>query len=184
MGQQSRHSEGRCKLRALLDGGAAHVPGSFLIVGFRAVAFHHARKLTSAEWCREVTRGKLATAAQSLSPVRRAGPWTVLCDNEAFCTPLRLWLRRASVHGECLRLPQTSTRLRSSGRGYAVEFASRIARTSEGGALQSARCPCFKARVLAILASKEAQHVAARIAAGFRTTCKEVVAKKRGMARG
>ncbi|CAE7842799.1 unnamed protein product, partial [Symbiodinium necroappetens] len=52
--------------------------------GFALVTFHHARKLTSAEWCREVRRGKLAKAIQSLSPVRPAGPWTVLCDNEAF----------------------------------------------------------------------------------------------------
>ena len=42
----------------------------------------------------------------------------------------------------------------------------------------------FKARLRSMLASKRAQRVAARIAAGFRTTCREVVAKQGGMARG
>ena len=42
----------------------------------------------------------------------------------------------------------------------------------------------FKARVRSMLTSKQAQRVAARIAAGFTTTSKEVVAKQGGMARG
>ena len=42
--------------------------------GFVLVTFHHTRKLTSAEWCREATRGSLAKAIQSLSAVRRARP--------------------------------------------------------------------------------------------------------------
>ena len=42
----------------------------------------------------------------------------------------------------------------------------------------------FKARVRAVLASERAQTVASNIVASFRKTCKEVIAKKGGMARG
>ena len=41
----------------------------------------------------------------------------------------------------------------------------------------------FKARARAIISSRRAQTVAARIAGGFKKTCKEVIAKKGGMAR-
>ncbi len=52
--------------------------------GFAPVVFHKTKKLTVAEWQKVVASGKLARAIKSLKPVKRRGPWPVLCDNESF----------------------------------------------------------------------------------------------------
>jgi transposase len=52
--------------------------------GFSIVLIHDRRKLTAEEWAEAVEAGKLQSAIQRLNPARRNGPWTVLCDNEAF----------------------------------------------------------------------------------------------------
>ena len=52
--------------------------------GFATVVFHSRKKLTKAEWIRVLQAGKVASAIKSLRPVKKDGPWHVLCDNEAF----------------------------------------------------------------------------------------------------
>ena len=154
--------------------------------GFALVTFHHARKLTSAAWCREVRRGKLAKAIQSLSPVRPAGPWTVLCDNEAFLHTAASKRAMAAAGVRAWRVPASSPDLNPVEKMWA--WLRRRIRVKDCEDLRRRRPPigkmAFKARLRSMLASKQAQHVAARIAAGFRATCKEVVSKQGGMARG
>ena len=108
-------------------------------VALALVTFHHAPKLTSADWCFGVRLGKLAEAIRSFSAVRHAGPWTVLCNNEAFCTAAsKRAMTAAGVHA--WRVPASPPDLNPVEKMcYGAEFAPRIARISERGALQSAR---------------------------------------------
>ena len=84
------------------------------------------------------------------------------------------------------RVPASSPDLNPVEKMWA--WLRRRIRTKDCEDLRRRRPPigkmAFKARVRSILASKRAQRVAARNAAGFKTTCKEVVAKHGGMARG
>jgi len=52
--------------------------------GFAVVAFHRAKKIGSTEWVHAVRAGKLTKAIKKVHPVRKRGPWRVLCDNEGF----------------------------------------------------------------------------------------------------
>ena len=146
--------------------------------GFALVAFHCARKFTSGEWCREVRRGKLAKAIQSLEPIKREGPWTVLRDNESFLhtAASKRAMREAGI--VTWRVPASSPDLNPVEKMWAW-----LRRKKDCEDLRRRRPPigrtAFKARVRSMLSSKQAQSVAARIAAGFRATCKEVAAKKR-----
>ena len=154
--------------------------------GFAVVAFHKARKFTTAEWCREVRRDKLRKAIRSLNPVKRNGPWTVLCDNEAFLHTPRSRRAMMDVGVRIWRMPASSPDLNPVEKMWA--WLRRKIRAKDAEDLRKRRLPigrtAFKARVRSILASRGAQDVAARIAAGFRNTCKEVVAKHGSMARG
>ena len=139
-----------------------------------------------AEWCREVRRGKLAKAVQSISPKRRAGLWTVLCDNEAFLHLAASQQVMTAAGVRAWRVPASSPDNNPVEKMWA--WLQRRIRAKDCDDLRRRRNPigkmAFKARVRSMLPSKQAQRVAACIAAGFRTTCKEVVAKQGGMARG
>ncbi|CAE7263888.1 unnamed protein product, partial [Symbiodinium natans] len=148
-------------------------------------AFHKARKFTAEEWCRVVQTGKLQAAITALQPVRRHGPWKVLCDNEAF---LHTAASRHAMAAENITLwpvPASSPDLNPVEKFWA--WLRRRLRHLDREDLRRKRPPigmlAFKARVRAVLASQRAQRVASHIAAGFKKTCKEVVAKKGGMAR-
>ena len=53
--------------------------------GFAPVLWHLSSKKTNTEdWCKAVRDGRLTQALRSLNPRRKTGPWTVLCDGEAF----------------------------------------------------------------------------------------------------
>ena len=52
--------------------------------GFAPILFHKTKKVNQGEWARAVEKGKLSDAIKSLNPVKLDGPWTVICDNEAF----------------------------------------------------------------------------------------------------
>ena len=153
--------------------------------GFALVAFHRARKFTSGEWCYEVRCGKLMKTIQFFLPIKRQGPWTLLCDNESFLhtATSKPATREAGVL--TWRVPASSPDLNPVEKMWA--WLPRKIRAKDCQDLRRRRPPigrtAFKARVRSMLSCKQAQSVAARIAAGFRTTCKEGVAKKGGMAR-
>ena len=153
--------------------------------GFRAVAFHKSRKFTAAEWCRVVQRGRLTAAIQALQPVKPDGPWKVLCDNESFLHTGSSTRTMAAEGITVWPVPASSPDLNPVEKFWAW-LRKRIHHLDRED-LRQKRPPigmlAFKARVRAILSSRRAQTVAARIAAGLKKTCKEVIAKKGGMAR-
>ena len=154
--------------------------------GFAIVTFHQKRKFTTEEWCRTVRSGKLKKAIEALKPVQPAGPWHVLCDNESFLHTSRSVRATQAAGVRIWRMPASSPDLNPVEKMWA--WLRRKIRALDCEDLRKKRPPigntAFKARVRNILASKTAQTVAARIAVGFRKTCKEVVAKKGGMSRG
>ena len=63
---------------------AIPVWGGLSAGGFEIVAQHPRKKLNTEDWVKEVEKGSLTGAIKKLGPVRKRGPWTVLCDNESF----------------------------------------------------------------------------------------------------
>ena len=194
-----RHTCGSSQVRVLAWTMAGHDPYPFQIPadrivplwvglsegGFAIVTFHRKRKFTTSEWCRTVG-SKLKKAIEAVKPVQRAGPWHVLCDNESFLHT-RPSVRATQAAGvKIWRMPASSPDLNPVEKMWA--WLRRKIRALDCEDLRKKRPPigktAFKARVRGILASKQAQTVAGRIATGFRKTCKEVVAKKEGMSRG
>ena len=153
--------------------------------GFAVVTCHTARKLSAAEWCRIVRAGHLKRAIQALRPSKKHGPWKVLCDNEKF---LHTAASRSAMAAEGIsawRMPASSPDLNPVEKMWG--WLRRRIRQKDREDLRKRRPPigkvAFRARIRAILASKTAQDVAARIAGGFRKTCRDVVARKGGMAK-
>jgi hypothetical protein len=52
--------------------------------GFAPIVWHGKHKLDDEEWVEAVECGEFAGAVKALKPVKRRGPWYVLCDNESF----------------------------------------------------------------------------------------------------
>ena len=52
--------------------------------GFAPVHWHAHKKLAQDEWAKAVREGKVTKALRFLNPAKKAGPWTILCDNESF----------------------------------------------------------------------------------------------------
>ena len=59
--------------------------GGISAEGFAPVLWHLSSKKTNTEdWSQAVRGGQLTQALRSLNPWRKTGPWTILCDGEAF----------------------------------------------------------------------------------------------------
>ncbi|CAE7600419.1 unnamed protein product [Symbiodinium sp. CCMP2592] len=144
--------------------------------GFAVVTFHASRKLATTAWCGLVRAGRLRRAIQALDLVTKHGPWKVLCDNENAMAAegLSAW-----------RVPPSSPDLNPVEKMWA--WLRRRIRQKDREDLRKRRPPpgkaAFKLRIRNMLASKTAQDVAARIAGSFRKTCRDVVARKGGMAK-
>ena len=52
--------------------------------GFAPVLWHPHKKTNKVEWSQAVRDGKVTEALRFLNPRKRTGPWTILCDGEAF----------------------------------------------------------------------------------------------------
>ena len=52
--------------------------------GFAIVTFHKTKKLQVDEWITALRSGGVKKAIQSLKPIKKTGPWHILCDNEGF----------------------------------------------------------------------------------------------------
>lgn len=147
--------------------------------GFAAVTFHQKRKLSQGEWVRALKAGKLVSAIKKLQPLKPNGPWYVLCDNEAFLGAATCCdeYRKSKVH--LWRVPPRSPDLNPVERFWAY-LRKRLRRLDLRDALN--RRPClgrsaYIARVRQVLLSAHAQNAARHIAAGYLTTCREVVRK-------
>ena len=154
--------------------------------GFSIVLFHQSKKVSTPDWVKAVGTGKLSKAITSLSPVKPAGPWWVLCDNEKFLTakPTQKAYRDAGVN--LWQIPPRSPDLRP-----VEKFGSWLRRKLRALDLKDvvAKRPvlgkmAYKGRVRSVCSSQQAQRVAKACARGLRRVCQEVVRNKGAATRG
>ena len=60
--------------------------GGISEAGAAEILFHQTKKCSVDEWVAAVKHGHMMPALRRLNPGRRAGPRTILCDNEHFLT--------------------------------------------------------------------------------------------------
>jgi len=153
--------------------------------GFAIVLIHPKKKVTAEEWAKAVRAGKLTDAIRSLRPVKRSGPWTVLCDNESF---LRAPLSRAAHakrHVSLWGVPPASPDLNPVEKMWS--WLRRRLRSLDLDDLRKRRRPLGKmayiARVRSVSRSQKAQRVGSNCAKSLRKTCLEVIRKGGAAAR-
>ena len=144
------------------------------------VTYHKNKKLTTGEWVRAVRSGKLSRAIVRLGPVRKRGPWVVLCDNESFLTTPASMSAYAGKRISLWQVPPKSPDLNPVEKFW--EWLRRELRRLDLGDLREGRPPLTKAlyrqRVRNLCQTHRAQRAAGAFAKSLRAICKEVVAKR------
>ena len=142
--------------------------------------FHKRKKLTVSEWSKAVASGKLATAIKALRPVKRKGPWFVLCDNESFFRAKEVSQAHKASRVTLWKIPAKSLDLNPVERVWAWLRKTLRARDLKDAVLKKKVLSkaAYRARVRQVLRTKKAQGVAAACAKGLRKVCLEVVRKK------
>jgi transposase len=145
--------------------------------GFSIVLIHDRRKLTAEEWAEAVEAGKLQSAIQRLNPARRNGPWTVLCDNEAFLRAPASAAAHRESNVSLLKIPKKSPDLNPVELFWSWLRRALVLRDLED--LKQGRPTlgktAFKARVRAVGSSVRARRVASACVNNLRKVCQEVV---------
>ena len=146
--------------------------------GFACIVFHGQKKVTTEEWIAVVEKGQLTKAIRQLKPVKKNGPWQVLCDNETFLDAsssahakvgVKLWhVPAKSPDLNPVEKVWSSLRrhLRKMDLADAVAQKPHLSKTA------------YVARVKRVLKTKNMQHIAAKCAGGLRKVCREVIAKR------
>ena len=150
------------------------------------MVFHKTKKLTVAEWQKVVASGKLATAIKALKPVKRSGPWSVLCDNESFLRAKTVAKAHRDSGVTLWKMPAKSPDLNPVERVWAW-LRKRLRALDLQDAVAKKKVlskAAYRARVRRVLRSKKAQAVAAACAKGLRSVCREVVKNKGAATRG
>ena len=148
--------------------------------GFSVVLFHGSKKLNKAEWVRSVEQNKLTEAIKKLKPVKAAGPWHVLCDNEGFMKTRESQVVCKAKGVTLWHIPAKSPDMNPVERFWAwlrkklrqMDLADAVVGRAVLGKM------AYKARIRSVIKTQKAQQVAAAHAASLRKVCKEVVAKK------
>eukprot|EP00435_Cladocopium_sp_Y103_P037481 s2657_g9.t3 len=164
----------RCHPKILLIGLTTFAPAK-LTCGFATVVFHAKKKLTKAEWIRVLQAGKLASAIKSLRPVKKDGPWHVLCDNEAFLVSRDCQAEHRKAKVNLWRIPAKSPDLNPIERFWAY-LRKRLNKLDLQDALKKRPWIgklAYKTRIKNVLKSAHAQDAAKRIARGYIKTCRE-----------
>ena len=154
--------------------------------GFSVITFHKKRRLTSRGVVSCRPPGQVDCSHSCFGAQQGAdGPWKVLAENESFLHTAASSRALADEGITLWRTPPGSPDLNPIEKMWA--WLRRRLREKHREDLRRKRPVlgrmAFQARVRAVLASAKAQAVASNIAASFRKTCKEVVAKKGDMAR-
>ena len=142
---------------------------------FAIVDFHPNKKLHADDWAAMVRSGKLTAAIRALNPVRKRGPWHVLCDNESFLDAAPSQKAHESKRIRLWRIPARSPDLNPVEQVWAylrkklraMDLADAVAQRSLLG--KSA----YKLRVRRVVQSRIFQRVAAKVALGLKKTCWE-----------
>ena len=148
--------------------------------GFAAVLWHSAKKVKHDEWVETIRDGRLSSAIRRINPRRRCGPWSVLCDNEAFLRH-SLCMRAYAVRNiRMWALPPRSPDLNPIEMFWS--WVRRQLRLMDLADLKRKRTSLGKAayvaRVKSLLRSQRAQRVAAQCARKFRRACLQVIKNK------
>ena len=154
--------------------------------GFAIVLFHQSKKLSTQEWVQVVAVGKLSTAITSLSPVKPAGPWWVLCDNERFLTAKKTQAAYRDAGVNLWQVPPRSPDLNPVERFWswlrrklrAMDLKDAVAKRQVLGKM------AYKKRVRSVCSSQQAQRVAKACTRGLKKVCREVVRNKGAATRG
>ena len=148
--------------------------------GFSIVTCHANKKMKTEEWVDTLRQNKLRAAIKELRPVRKAGPRSVICDNEGF-----LRARAAKKEYDCLRVTLWKLPPRSPDLNPVEQFWGWLRKRLRAMDLQDAvrKRPvlgktAYKLRVRRLCASRRAQRVAANVAGTLKKVCREVIAKK------
>ena len=154
--------------------------------GFAIVLFHQSKKLSTPEWVQAVSTGKLSKAITSLSPVKPAGPWWVLCDNETFLNARKTQRAYRDAGVNLWQIPPRSPDLNPVEKFWswlrrklrALDLKDAVAKRPVLGKM------AYKSRVRSVCSSQQAQRVAKACARGLRKVCEEVVRNKGAATRG
>ena len=160
--------------------------GGVSMGGFAPILFHRCKKLCSADWVEALKEKVLTDAIKSLSPVRRSGPWHVICDNESFLSARVCQDIYRKQRVVLWKIPARSPDLNPVEKFW--HWLRKELRRRDLADLVNKRPVlgkiAYKTRIRAVIRSAKAQRVAKNYAAGLRKVCKEVVEKKGAMARG
>ena len=136
-----------------------------------------AKKTNKIEWSKAVREGKLTKALRFLNPKNKTGPWTILCDGEAF---LRAKVSIAACSTRKISLwtvPPKSPDLNPVEMFWS--WLRRKLRLMDLQDLRKKRRPlgraAYTARVKSVIKSQKAQTVATNFARRMRKACKQVV---------
>jgi len=154
--------------------------------GFAPILFHPTKKLCSDDWAEALKEKALVNAIKSLNPVRRSGPWHVLCDNESFLEAkvcMKIYEKQRIV---LWKIPPRSPDLNPVEKYWG--WLRKELRRRDLIDLQNKRPVlgkmAYKLRIRAVIKTNKAQQVAKNCAAGLKKVCREVIKKKGAMARG
>lgn len=127
-----------------------------------------------------MSSGKLVTAITNLKPVKKRGPWKVLCDNEGFLQAAVATAAHRAAGITLWRIPSKSPDLNPIERVWshlrkklrAMDLADAVAKRPVLGKT------AYVARVKRLVKTKWFQKTSANCALGLKKVCREVVAKK------
>ena len=154
--------------------------------GVAEIVIHKRKKCSMGEWATAVRTGKMMAALRHLRPHKRTKPWLILCDNERFLTSKEAKKAHAEKGIALWQIPARSPDLNPIEMFWG--WLRRELRRRDLEDWDAKRSPlgrtAYRARLRAVLRSKKAEGVAARIAAGLLNVCKEGLQKKGAASRG
>ena len=160
--------------------------GAISADGFKEIAMHEQRKLTTEEWTDVLDAGKLEDVCKKLNPATPDGPWSMLCDGESFLhtSESRRYYRANRIR--VWQIPAKSPDLNPIEKFWA--WMRRRLRAFDMADLKAGRVvpgkSAYKQRLRNLLRSARAQEVAANCARGLYKVCVEVENKHGASSRG
>ncbi len=144
--------------------------------GFAPIVWHAKHKLDTDEWVEALQFGKLTQAIKDLKPVKRNGPWYVLCDNESFLLTEESQKEYRKAKVRLWRVPARSPDLNPVEKFWGWLRRELVRRDLKD--LQAKRPvlkkPGYLKRVQAVCRSPRAQEVASKCAQNFRKACQQI----------
>ena len=148
--------------------------------GFSVIAFHPTKKMNQYDWSKMVRKGDLVRAVKAVKPVKGAGPWTVLCDNETFLRTKVCSAAHKAVKVKLWSIPRRSPDCNPVEKFWAW-LRSRLRAMDLRDAVAKRAVPsktAYRARVRRLCQTKKAQKVAGNHARALEGVCRIILQKK------